>query len=545
MSQALERRAEPARRVAFEANVEIGSPSGESFEARSIDLSGEGMHLRTAYLPEVGQPLSCTFDAGDGCVVSVGAEVVWRRDQGDGGEFGIQFISVDEDQARILASLLAQGSDAVRLPATGSRVRLHIDGLGGPMRGIVKHPSERKLIVGSEIAFLQLGRDLQVEEKETGHKRPARIDRVDVEIDPGSKTPHLVISLVYTGQGKMQNAATDLTDPTPQKPLLGETDWVSHAKASLDKVGPMMGTVAARVKAFSKAVSERVESKAADVTLAKDQGFRTTAPPPNGTLRAEGKRVFRGDDTAEKMGVSLKQMKFGRKGMAVAGAMTGMLLLGSLVLRKPDPIEPPAAPIEVSVAPAAPEVTAPAGLVNANANANAPGAMAADPANQAGPMAPFPAVAPAVDDAPTRHEPSVFGNVDVRRGNVLRLRLDGPVDRLLGASEPNGFTVVVPGRKSLEMASPLADKDARIANIRVTNVASGAELSVVFKDGVPKYLVRGHGDELEIVLATKGDGAAAATTPKAKPAAAVSGDAPKAKGSKVRAAHKKKARTHH
>jgi hypothetical protein len=157
-----------------------------------------------------------------------------------------------------------------------------------------------------------------------------------------------------------------------------------------------------------------------------------------------------------------------------------------------------------------------------------------------------------VAEAP-HHEPSVFGNPDVRRGNVLRLRLDGPVDRILGASEPTGFTVVVPGRKSVEVASPLAEKDERIASIRVTNVASGAELSVVFKDGVPKYLVRGNGDELEIVLANRGEAVAAAEPkPKAKPAQEVAEAPAKAKlatatrgAHAAHAAHKKKARKHH
>jgi hypothetical protein len=145
------------------------------------------------------------------------------------------------------------------------------------------------------------------------------------------------------------------------------------------------------------------------------------------------------------------------------------------------------------------------------------------------------------------HEPSIFGNPDVRRGNVLRLRLDGPVDRILGASEPTGFTVVVPGRKSVEVASPLAEKDERIASIRVTNVASGAELSVVFKDGVPKYLVRGHGDELEIVLANKGVAVAAAPAePKAKGKTDEVAEAPAKRSTKTtRAAIKKKSRKHH
>ena len=546
MSQSLERRAEPARRVPFEANVEIGGPSGESFEARAIDLSGEGMHLKTAYLPEVGQPLSCTFDAGDGAIVSVGAEVVWRRDQGDGGEFGIQFTNVDDDQAKMLAALLDRSGGEEPMLSTGARVRLHIDGLGGPMRGVVRHPSDRKLVVGSEIAFLQLGRDLQVEEKETGNKRPARIDRVDVEIDPGSKTPHLVISLVYTGEGKnVQNASSDLTDPTPQKPIGVEADWMSHAKASLEKVKPLMGTIGTRVKAFTKAMSERTDVKP-ELQKIKEPSLRTTAPPPNGALRAEGKRVIRGEENSAPVPDGFKRIPVGRKGLAAAAAMTGMLLVGSLALRKSDPVEaPPAAPVEVSAV-AAPQAEA-APITNTMA---APmGAPTMAPAAAPNAMAPAAMAmqaqaAPPMMEEPVRHEPSVFGNPDVRRGNVLRLRLDGPVERILGASEPTGFTVVVPGRKSVEVASPLAEKDERIANIRVTNVASGAELSVVFKDGVPKYLVRGHGDELEIVLANKGEIAtAAATEPKAK-AEHAPVEAPKPKASKTRAAHKKKSRKH-
>ncbi len=559
MSQSLERRAEPARRVPFEANVEIGGPSGESFEARAIDLSGEGMHLKTAYLPEVGQPLSCTFDAGDGAIVSVGAEVVWRRDQGDGGEFGIQFTNVDDDQAKMLAELLDRSTADIPLIATGARVRLHIDGLGGPMRGVVKHPSERRLVVGSEIAFLQLGRDLQVEEKETGNKRPARIDRVDVEIDPGSKTPHLVISLVYTGEGKMQSAASDLTDPTPQRPVAMEPDWMSHAKASLEKVKPIVGAMGTRMKAFSKAMSERKEATPAAVSV-KDAPLRTTAPPPNGALRSEGKRDIRGEgeETPVMAIEGLKRLNVGRKGAAVAAAMAGMLLVGSLALRKSEPeVAPAVAPVEVSASPLPEaEATQPMGAMpvgagqpmaptTAQAGVAAPMQMAAAMPQGATAM---PVMPPMMDEPAARHEPNIFGNPDVRRGNVLRLHLDGPVDRILGATEPTGFTIVVPGRKSVEVASPLAEKDERIANIRVTNVASGAELSVVFKDGVPKYLVRGHGDELEIILANKGEPSPVAAEPKAKvepKADAVAGDAPKAKASKTRAAHKKKSRKHH
>jgi hypothetical protein len=79
--------------------------------------------------------------------------------------------------------------------------------------------------------------------------------------------------------------------------------------------------------------------------------------------------------------------------------------------------------------------------------------------------------------------------------------MDGAIARIQGASQPTGFTVVLPGRKSLDSAGPLAAKDPRIAAIRIANEPAGAELTVTFKDGVPNYAVRAKGDTLEMVLA--------------------------------------------
>ena len=97
-----------------------------------------------------------------------------------------------------------------------------------------------------------------------------------------------------------------------------------------------------------------------------------------------------------------------------------------------------------------------------------------------------------------------FSNGAVSHGNVLRLKMDGDIEKIEGDGQPTGFTVVIPGRRSLEPAAPLAARDGRIASIRVTNDGSGAELTVAFKDGVPNYLVRAKGDVLEIVLAPTG-----------------------------------------
>ena len=61
-------------------------------------------------------------------------------------------------------------------------------------------------------------------------------------------------------------------------------------------------------------------------------------------------------------------------------------------------------------------------------------------------------------------------------------------------------------------------KDPRIAAIRISNETGGAELSVTFKDGVPNYQVKAHGDTLEMHLAKPGHaGAEKAPEAHAKP----------------------------
>jgi hypothetical protein len=97
-----------------------------------------------------------------------------------------------------------------------------------------------------------------------------------------------------------------------------------------------------------------------------------------------------------------------------------------------------------------------------------------------------------------------FGNGPVHHGNVLHLKLDGPIESIEGAQQPTGFEVKVPGRKAAEAAAPLAARDSRIAAIKVSNGTAGADLTVAFKDGVPNYQVSAHGDTLVIALAPVG-----------------------------------------
>src|SRR5258708_449624 len=102
MSTGGDRRTQGASRIPFEALVEVGGALGPSFEAQAVNISEEGMQLRTAYLPEQGQPLTCRFDAGPGQSVLASGEVIWTEQAGKGGEFGIRFTDMDPESIDVL-----------------------------------------------------------------------------------------------------------------------------------------------------------------------------------------------------------------------------------------------------------------------------------------------------------------------------------------------------------------------------------------------------------------------------------------------------------
>jgi hypothetical protein len=211
------------------------------------------------------------------------------------------------------------------------------------------------------------------------------------------------------------------------------------------------------------------------------------------------------------------KLKLTRRKAAIASAVMITAIIGAIALKKSHH----EAPTEAAV-PAA-----------TDARAAAPTAVAAETT----PIPPFPTqapipTAPPMDtaalqgssggisgglalgdddtDTPTKgthkHHGRVtpFGNGPVHHGNVLHLKMDGPIEAIEGAQQPTGFAVKIPGRKSLEAAGPLAARDSRIAAIKVSNDAAGAELTIAFKDGVPNYRVDGKGDTLIIALAAAG-----------------------------------------
>ncbi len=216
MTEIQERRADGAGRVRVETLVEVcgNEPGIPAFEAEAVDVSARGMHLRTAYLPDDGAPLVCRFEDGSREIVVEG-RVAWRREGGRGGEFGIEFTALDSGSVGALRALCETASErdeaapraAESKSEIGSRVRLHIDGLGSPMKARVRdNGSERGVQVGSNLEFLKVGRRLEVEDLEAGGRRQAQIDGVSVAIDPQTRVPQLVVQLRFA----------DAADATPE-----------------------------------------------------------------------------------------------------------------------------------------------------------------------------------------------------------------------------------------------------------------------------------------------------------------------------------------
>jgi hypothetical protein len=211
MTQAQERRTEGQGRMPVETLVEVvgNEPGIPAFEAESVDVSARGMHLRTAYLPDEGAPLVCRFEE-HGREIVVEGVVAWRREGARGGEFGVEFTALDSRSVDALREL-CDGADKPQAEAeeppapqepphdSGTKVRLHIDGLGSPMKARVRSGDPRRVQVGSNLEFLKVGRRLEIEDLERGGRRTAHIDSVNVAIDPETKVPQLVVALRYEG----------------------------------------------------------------------------------------------------------------------------------------------------------------------------------------------------------------------------------------------------------------------------------------------------------------------------------------------------------
>ena len=510
-----DRRAPGTSRIPFEGLVEVGGALGPSFEAQAINVSQDGMLLRTAYLPDAGQPLTCRFDAGAGTGVLASGEVVWSKGGDKGGEFAIRFTDMDPESVDALKRLCGLAAQEEPRPAeTGTKVRLHIDGLASPMRAKIRSAKTSAITVGSDLGFLQVGKQLELEDAQTGAKRPACIDRVDVTVDPESNVPSLVVTLRYEDVvPSASEEAPAVEVDAPGDDLQAVEDASAQMKSAFARnvalVGPAIERFASRAKTTIALLAKRGLKRSDDQAAPR----RTTAPPPGGGLHAEGKRVVRGEPSMPVIDTVPKNFVVTKRKVIVAGAVMMTAIVGAVAIKKmghEDKADSKATATETTAAPAQAAAPTPTTLTGGAATTAAP---MPPPMETAMPFAQqSQAMDPMAsdDDDTDRSDRSEhkkharvtpFGNGAVHHANTLHLKMDGDIGSIEGAQQPTGFTVKIPGRKSLEAAGPLSARDTRIAAIKVSNESAGAELTVSFKDGVPNYLVSAKGDVLVISLA--------------------------------------------
>ena len=567
MSNAHDRRAPNGARMPFDAMVEIGGAVGPSFEAQAVNLSEEGMHLRTAYLPEIGQPLMCRFDAGEGGILTLEGEVLWTEDLGGGGEFGVRFTNLDAASTVSVRRLLGVDvSGDLPMMEAGRKVRLHIDGLASPMRARVRELSDAGVTAFSDLSFLQMGRPLQIEDANSGGRRPAQIEGVHVEVNAESRVPQLVVSLRYenaiamAGEGSLaamevpsdeaeddasmsKESSPEMAMPSIDAACVGgerpvptaspanaaskaedgrkmtleeEGSTIKGAIArSAAKVTPTILGLANRAKLAAALLAARARSQSNTGDDVEIPMRRITAPAPGGGLTSNGRKVVRAGSSAESAELEPAKKKFAfitPKRAAVIGSIGIASVLVLFAVRKPAAPAPELAAASQDNSPA--QVVAVNTLENAApATPPSPAApMAAAPGTPSVPATPAPATPPLdplaaaamPNGGPGVHAGKVIPFTNGAVGshpNIIKVKMDGPVEGIQGASQPTGFTVVTPNRKVAEPSPSLASKDPRIELMKVANEAGGAEFNVTFKEGVPNYVVRAHGDTLEFVLA--------------------------------------------
>jgi hypothetical protein len=98
--------------------------------------------------------------------------------------------------------------------------------------------------------------------------------------------------------------------------------------------------------------------------------------------------------------------------------------------------------------------------------------------------------------------PNEFGSGRLERPVIYRLRLDQPGGNLRGERTAMGFDVIIEGRKTMESAVGIAQRDDRIAKVLTRNGSDGARVSFRFRRAVPGYKVRLRKDFVEFFISS-------------------------------------------
>jgi hypothetical protein len=397
MTNGSERRADSTRRIPVEALVEVCGVGGKltPFEAESADVSGRGIRLRTAYLPEPGAPVVCRFENGGREVIAEGV-VAWCQKETRGGEFGVRFTALDARSAEVLRELCGIGDESSEHPPSaeaaiatdanvvlkGTKVKLHIEGLGSPMRARIDEGKGSRIAVGSTLEFLKIGRRLEMESLEDGTRREARIDGLDVAIDPTTGVPRLLVLLKTDGdevtpQPSVVDASRKPAERVrvkariaPEAPKAGES---THAEAcsedSNESEAPSQEAIDEQVEIMvgrMRRIAGSARRKVTEITghlgsrlgpsmtraLHGVQRFsrrveptparRKTAPPPAPSTSGGERRLRPQSRSGEASHPEIKPQKLYQqpKFQRIAGAVTAVGLLATVIVvagKNPEP----------------------------------------------------------------------------------------------------------------------------------------------------------------------------------------------------------------
>ena len=306
MQREIERRAAGVRRVVVERIVDVcatSSAASSAFQGRSVDVSGRGMSVRATHLPALEAPIVVRFEEHGSEVIAEGV-VAWRRETPQGSEFGVRFTALDSRSVQSLKALCQSSSlpaviipraepedgDTEPVPEAGGSVKLHIGGLGAPLSARVRQQGKQRLSLGSSLDFLRVGRSVEIEDGTPGSRRGARIDEVDVAIDPESQVPELIVSLCY-------ETGTPLPGATSSRAPIGSASQVHSADLfEVDEQRPAAKAPTPALKAAEPSAKEPESSAKATTTAAK-----TPAPPASAkpeAKRSEPKIVLGGHDSS-------------------------------------------------------------------------------------------------------------------------------------------------------------------------------------------------------------------------------------------------------
>ncbi len=577
MNAAEDRRNPKVQRVELTTLVDICESGSKlpPFQGECSNVSGRGMHLRTSHLPEIGQPLVCRFEH-EGHEILVEGRVAWRSEGTDGGEFGVQFTAVDAGSAEVLRRLRNAPSRSVpsllRKPevhladdaddpedddraapplAVGERVKLHIEGLSAPMKASVQESFAHKVRVGSNLEFLKMGRVVEIEELEDGERRGARVDSINVVVNPTTSVPELVVMLRYVADGDAASPAPGYTQdlesdgPEEDDDESGDAPWhpaavafesrLTHALGSASESLKRAGSVLSHASATALRAAQGTVSRLREERAERPEKPRAHKPaPPRRTaervrpsnVSGIGARRSRQPvaPNSEAPSSSAKSRSFTPKSSLAlvlsAAAAASLFLLWPKSNDVPPAAKVAAAPVAApAVATPAPAPSGPETAVQPSPKVSPEGIVAevplfgsraitttepARPAPKDEALAEKRAAAEAVPDEVFAKEdpakPVTFGRGKLNLPTVHRIRLDGPGSELVGSAEGKGFSVVVPGRKAMETGRAIEKRDRRILHVKSSNTAEGARIFFEFRGPVPPYKVRLKNDFVEFLI---------------------------------------------